>query len=332
VPLPKKPTEFTGQPVEAIRVRRLRSVNEYLSAYTRLSFQARKLGQALDVLERMARDDDCYRVMTLAGALVPAGMGGVICDLMEAGVVQCLVSTGANVTHDLVEATGGHHYLGSEHVDDTALQALEINRIYDTFLPETEYINTQNWLEARLTERRERRFTPSALVRWLGEIVPGRESLLATAARCRVPLFVPAFSDCELALNIAVFNRQHPDDPIVMDEMGDLENFAQMMEGKPRRGTIILGGGVPRNWAQQVFPLLSHLHRHDGRRGEFLGYHYGVRITTDRPEFGGLSGCTFQESVSWGKYTTQSTTATVVCDITIALPLLAGALLERLGR
>lgn len=324
--------DLIRQPVERIRVRQLKSVNDYLTAYGRLSFQARKLGQALEVLERMSRDSDCFRVMTLAGALIPAGMGGVICDLMEAGVVGCLVSTGANVTHDLVEATGGHHYIGSEHVDDALLQKHEINRIYDTLLPETEYINTQDWLEARLAAEGERRFTPSELVRWLGEIVPGQDSLLATAARCGVPIFVPAFSDCELALNIAVFNRKNPRRAIAIDEMADLDNFARTMETKRRRGTIILGGGVPRNWAQQVFPLLSHLHRDDGRREEFLGYHYGVRITTDRPEFGGLSGCTFQESVSWGKYTTGSTTATVVCDITIALPLLAGALLERLGR
>jgi deoxyhypusine synthase len=323
--------DLIRQPVERIRVRGLRTVGDYLSAYTRLSFQARKLGQALDVLERMARDEDCFRVMTLAGALVPAGMGGVVCDLIEAGVVSCLVSTGANVTHELVEVAGGHHYLGTEHVDDKLLQGLQINRIYDTFLPETDYINAEEWLDARLDESKQRRFTPSQLTAFLGGVSP-EDSLLATAARHRVPIFVPAFSDCEVALNIAIYNREHPDNPIAIDEMGDLEAFARIMEGKKRRGSIILGGGVPRNWAQQIFPFLSHLHREDGRREEFLGYHYGVRITTDRPEFGGLSGCTFSESVSWGKYTTESTTATVICDITIALPLLAGALLERLGR
>ena len=150
-------------------------------------------------------------------------------------------------------------------------------------------------------------------------------------ARCQVPVFVPAFTDCELALNIAVYNLTAKD-PIVIDEMGDVVAFAELIEKSERRGSFILGGGVPRNWAQQVFPYLTHVHRHDGRRKEFLGYDYGVRIATDRPEFGGLSGCTFSESISWGKYTTESTTASVVCDITIALPLLAGALLERLGR
>ncbi len=326
--MPEK--RYIHQPVETIRVRRLKTINDYLTAYSRLSFQARKLGQALDVLERMARDEGCFRVMTLAGALIPAGMGGVICDLMEAGVVQCLISTGANVTHDLVEAAGGRHYIGSEHVDDAELQRLQINRIYDTFLPETDYITAQRWLDDRLDESPERRFTPSALMRLVGQAAPAH-SMLATAARCKVPIFVPAFSDCELALDIAVYNRSR-ESRIDIDEMADLEAFAEIMEGRERRGSIILGGGVPRNWAQQVFPYLSHIHREDGRREEFLGYDYGVRITTDRPEFGGLSGCTFSESISWGKYTTRSSTATVVCDITIALPLLAGALLERLGR
>jgi deoxyhypusine synthase len=324
-----EPKEFTRHPVEKIRVRRLKSANDYLSAYSRLSFQARKLGQVLDVLERMARDEGCLRVMTLAGALIPAGLGGVICDLIEAGVVNCLVSTGANVTHDLVEAAGGRHYIGSELADDRELQKLQINRIYDTFLPEAEYTIAQKWLEARLEETSERRFTPSALMRFLGEAAPA-DCLLGAAARRGVPIFVPAFTDCEMALDLAVYNRRRQD-PVVVDEMGDLETFARLIEAHERRGSIILGGGVPRNWAQQVFPYLSFVHRGDGRREEFLGYDYGVRITTDRPDFGGLSGCTFSESVSWGKYTAQSTTATVICDVTIALPLLAGALLERLG-
>jgi deoxyhypusine synthase len=323
--------DYTPKPVEKIRVRRLKSANDYLTAFRSISFQARKLGHALDVLERMARDEGCLRIMTLAGALIPAGMGGVIGDLMEAGVVDCLISTGANVTHDLIEIAGGRHYIGSEHVDDAELQREQINRIYDTFLPETEYITAQRWLEERLDASEARRFTPSALMRHLGELAP-EDSLLATAARCGVPVFVPAFTDCELALNVAVYNRKHPEKKITIDEMGDLDIFAEFLVRRERRGTIILGGGVPRNWAQQVFPYLSHIHRHDGRKHEFLGYDYGVRITTDRPEFGGLSGCTFSESVSWGKYTTESTTATVICDITIALPLLAGALLERLGK
>ncbi|MFH0809915.1 MAG: deoxyhypusine synthase family protein [Pseudomonadota bacterium] len=325
--------DFTRQPVERIHVREMKSANDYLSAYCRLSFQARKLGEALGVLERMARDQDCFRVLTVAGALIPAGMGAVISDLIEAGVVNCIVSTGANVTHEVVEIAGGRHYIGSEHVDDMELQRLEINRIFDTFLPETEYLAAQVWCEARFNELPERRLTPSALMKYLGQAAREKNSVLATAARHNVPVFVPAFSDCELALNVASYNRgKNPERAIIMDEMGDLDVFAGYIEQRERRGSIILGGGVPRNWAQQVFPYLTSIHRDDGRRQEFLGYDYGVRITTDRPEFGGLSGCTFSESISWGKYTSQSATATVVCDITIALPLLAGALLERLGR
>jgi len=257
----------------------------------------------------------------------------VVIDLIEAGIVTAVVTTGANVTHDLVNATGGAHYIGSDRVDDTELARLQINRIYDTFLPETCYNKTQTWVEKQLSSLRERRFTPEGLVRLLGErLEPEKISFVGSAARHGVPVFVPAFSDCELALDVAVYNHKNPDKYVTIEELPDVESFARMVESRPRRGAIVLGGGVPRNWTQQVFPYLTALHRHDGRKGEFPGYDYGVRITTDRPEFGGLSGCTFSESVSWGKYTPESTTVSVICDITIALPLLAGSVLERLAR
>jgi deoxyhypusine synthase len=110
----------------------------------------------------------------------------------------------------------------------------------------------------------------------------------------------------------------------------DIERFAQFVRSQRRSGCIVVGGGVPRNWGQQVFPYLDVLAQSSNEEKRSHGYSYGVRISTDRPEFGGLSGCTFEESKSWGKYTADARFESVVCDATIALPLISGALLERM--
>lgn len=118
---------------------------------------------------------------------------------------------------------------------------------------------------------------------------------------------------------------------VSFDEVGDVARFAGLLAEHDEAGCIVIGGGVPRNWAQQVFPYIDHLARRNPAGRRLDGFHYGVRITTDRPDFGGLSGCTFEEAKSWGKYAKTARFASVVCDATIALPLVATSLLERLA-
>ena len=115
----------------------------------------------------------------------------------------------------------------------------------------------------------------------------------------------------------------------MFDTIGDVENYGALIMAANRAGLVTIGGGVPRNWAQQIYPYLNMKTRKE--KAEAEGYHYGVRITTDRPEFGGLSGCTISESKSWGKYESEAVEASVVCDATIALPILTSGLFERLG-
>lgn len=320
--------DFTDRPVRPIDVRGCHTADDYLSAFSKMSFQARRLGECLGVMEDMARDPECTRVLTVSGALVPAGLGGVIAAMIEEGLVDIVISTGANVTHDLLEGAGEHHYRGREDADDERLKELEINRIYDTFVTEKSYMAMENWMDRLLDDLPEKVYTPSVLLEYLGLHVPGETSFVRAAADRKVPVFVPAFSDSELALNLVIYNESRGKN-IRVDELKEIRVFAELLGARERAGVIILGGGVPRNWAQQIFPYLEHLERVQGKKVH-LGYHYGVRIGTDIPHHGGLSGSTFQEAVSWGKYKMKSTRASLLCDITIALPLLVGALLERL--
>ncbi|MEP7218513.1 MAG: deoxyhypusine synthase family protein, partial [Bacteroidota bacterium] len=291
------------------------------------------------VLENMVRDKDCMVVMTLAGAMVPGGMEETITQLIEHGIIHALVSTGANISHSMVnhaDAQNQGHYVGAVSVDDAELYEHHINRIYDTFLPEEGYHEGEMLLEAIL----KRYFAdheidpmqpwlirPQELFRLVGSALAamGKLGVLAAAARHDVPIFCGATTDSEFALNLVKYNLRN-NWRIVLDELADVNVFAHSLLAKERGGTIIVGGGVPRNWAQQAWPLLDMT-----GATERHGYDRTVRIFTDSPAWGGLSGCTISESVSWGKYTEDAITAEVQCDATIALPLLTTGLFERLG-
>lgn len=318
-----------------------RSAAEILDALSRCSFQGRAMAEALGVWERMCRDDGCFRVMTLAGAMVPAGMGLLVIRLIEAGLVHAIVCTGATVSHDVansVEEGGQAHYLGRPDADDVHLRKERINRVYDTYITEVAFQRAEKIVKGLLPKLAFDNvgggvhvITTHSFCRQLGGLLPGR-GILAAAAKADVPIYIPAIADSELGLDVIngndedVLGKGHR---LVFDTLSEVNDFARRLTGSPRGGIVSVGGGVPRNWAQQIYPYLDMKPVEVGVKT--AGYHYGLRITTDRAEFGGLSGCTISESKSWGKYESEATHASVICDATIALPLLVTALLERLG-
>jgi deoxyhypusine synthase len=278
-------------------------------------------------------------VLTLAGAMVPGGMEEVVTQFIENGIIDAIVSTGANISHSMVnhaDAENQGHYVGAVSVDDAELYEHHINRIYDTFLPEEGYHEGEMLLEAILRRHFEEHgidtlqpwlVRPQELFRLVGTALDrlGKRGVLAAAARHDVPIFCGATTDSEFALNLVKYNLRNGW-RIVLDELADVKVFADSLLERERAGTFIIGGGVPRNWAQQAWPLLEMT-----GATERHGYDRTVRVFTDSPSWGGLSGCTISESVSWGKYTENAIAAEVQCDATIALPLLATGLFERLG-
>ncbi|MCB9830924.1 MAG: deoxyhypusine synthase family protein [Planctomycetes bacterium] len=332
-------SKYTERPIIPIDPDRSRSALQILEALGDCSFQGRNLNLALQVLETMYQDEGAGVVLTLAGAMVPAGMGEVVCRLMEKGIIQAIVSTGANISHDLVNAAkGGHgHYLGDPGADDDELYEHRINRIYDTNLPEENYLAAEKVLEAIWRPIQEAHdaaepgrpliLPPSEVFRRTGAALSeqGRRSIMAVAHETGTPIYCGATSDSEFCLNFARF-RYRGWCNMILDEIDDLFRMGDWIRAYERRGALIVGGGVPRNWAQQIFPLLDMI---DDQH--FPGYDYGVRISTDNVVFGGLSGCTISESKSWGKYGSHARFAEVACDATIALPVLTAALFDRLG-
>jgi deoxyhypusine synthase len=322
-----KKENFLIKKVKPFNPKIVKDVNNLLIALKDCGFQGRNLGLAVDILEKMVSDKNCLTVLTLSGAMVPAGMGELIMVLMEYELIDILISTGANITHDLVDAASDiGHYLGSHNVDDDELFRHRINRIYDIFLPEENYDKAdKKLLEIIQSSFNEKNIqtTPSEFLYKIGSKL-SVDCILSMAAKNNIPIFIPAFSDSELALKLIKYDLYDGYD-FQFDILGDVKKFGEILKSYKEYGTIIVGGGVPRNWAQQIFPMLDQFDKI-----EKMGYNYSVRIHTAMEYDGGLSGSTFSEAKSWGKYSLESKHVSVWCDATIALPLLITGLLQRL--
>ncbi|MFW9950192.1 MAG: deoxyhypusine synthase family protein [Candidatus Thorarchaeota archaeon] len=320
--------DFLKEKISPFNVYQIKSVEDVLKSLKYCGFQGRNLGKALDVLYNMVSSSDILTVLTLSGAMVPAGMGEIICALIENNLIDVIVSTGANIIHDLVDVfTDLGHYLGYSNVDDNILYKHRINRIYDVFLPEHNYIKAEKQILSvikNIFQGKTIETTPSDFLKKLGENI-NKRCILSLAAKNNVPIFVPALSDSELALDLIKYSIRE-DYKFKFDILGDVRKFGEIVKKFKEHGTLIIGGGVPRNWAQQIFPLLEQI-----EQIKTIGYKYSVRIHTATEYDGGLSGCTISESKSWGKYTLESEYVSVWCDATIALPILISGLFQKLN-
>jgi len=318
-----------------------RTVDALVRAMGQTAFTGRQVGDAADVLEAMARDKDCFIVMTLAGAMTVAKMGLIFCDLIESGIVKAIVSTGALMAHGLVEATGLSHFRYDPKMDDRELFLAGYNRVYDSIEPETNLDHVEE-----VVDHVFKKWNPEEIVcswklhRLIGEYLQKHSKgrgILKSAAEHNVPIFVPAFSDSELGIDFALYNRLRRKEgkpPLRYDPFEDFEYYATTMLATKKMGLLTIGGGVPRNWAQQFGVYAELLARRGYEKIPLKRYNYGVRICPEPVHWGGLSGSTYTEAVSWGKFVPPEEggrLAEVFDDATVALPLIAGAVLERIG-
>jgi deoxyhypusine synthase len=336
----RTPEEDNLVPLEPLDLNRIHGVDDLVRAMGRTAFTARQVGEAADVLEAMARDRECLIVMTLAGAMTVAKQGLVITELIDRGIVRALVSTGALMAHGLVEGIGRSHYVYDPRMNDVELYEAGYNRVYDTLEPEQNLDQVEGIVAPILDQwNAEQTLCSWKLNRAIGEHlskhVEGR-GILKSAYQKNVPVFVPAFTDSELGLDFALHNlmrarQKRP--PLRYDPFEDVNQYADTMLASPRMGVLTVGGGVPRNWTQQLGPYLELRHRRGGEDIPLKRFHYGVRICPEPVYWGGLSGSPYTEAVSWGKFVPPEEGgkfAEVFLDATVGLPLVVGAVLERL--
>jgi deoxyhypusine synthase len=273
-------------------------------------------------------DSDVTICMGLAGAMVPAGMRSIIAYLIENRFIDVLVSTGANLFHDLHESLGGTHYKGSHLADDNELFKHGVDRIYDVFAQEKEFRKTDMFV-ADFADKLEKDCYPSReFLHLLGKKLAesgGKKSILTSAYKHGVPIYCPAIADSSIGIGLAV-GRRLGKKRIQIDTIADVEETTDIVIKSKGTGVIYLGGGVPKNFIQQTEITSSILGVDIG------GHEYAIQITTDSPHWGGLSGCTFEEAQSWGKIAEKAKKAIAFCDITIGLPIVVHALVNKKRR
>ena len=329
------------EPLSALDVAATDSVDALLRGMSRTAFGGRTLGEAADALEAMVNDASCFKVVTISGAMTIAKQGLVLCEMIDRGWVDAIVSTGALMTHGLVEGAGMLHFKHRPAMDDESLYDRGYNRVYDTIELEQNLDDTEELLRAALEqhdagETLSSRRIMEILGQHLTDLTEGR-AILKSALAKSVPIYVPAFTDSELGLDVAIVNRLREREGrprFAFDPFLDLDDFAQRVAQQQTLGIFTIGGGVPRNWAQQVAPYLDILNLRLGLQEEVKRYKYAVRICPEPVHWGGLSGCSYTEGVSWGKFVPESEGGRhveVFADATIAWPIIVRAVLERLS-
>lgn len=307
------------------------TIKQLVSAFSASgAFNAGRLAEACKIYKRML-DKDAVICLTLAGAMTPTGLGGPIIQLIKNGFIDFIISTGANLYHDMHFALDLPVYQGDFRVCDEELFKRGIERIYDIFITDNDLIKTDKFLQKLFVKKNIKESISSAeLLYMIGKSLLNKapyptRSLVAQAAKYDVPLYVPALSDSSIGMNLALVNaysqlRGTSSDPINIDHDLDVLETTAIVHSAKKNGAIEIGGGVPKNFYMQTQPMLWQVF--DLPRG---GHDYFIQITTDSPQWGGLSGATPQEAVSWGKVNPKSISkndVVVYSDATIAAPIL----------
>lgn len=314
-------------PTETIDVRE-RTISELLEAMGRTGFQGKSLARCLDVLVEMVAEPGNTIFLGYAGSMSTTGQWKIVRWLVENRFVDVLVSTGANVSEDVFEGLGFSYYQGSATADDAELLEHQIDRYYDVYADELEYRRLERFiLEFMETLEPDRPYSSAEFLNRFGAYQErhGVDSITAAAHRAGVPVFSPGLADS--GYGVAAFQlAEEKGTRIVLDQLEDFRLLGRLGKEAGTTSVVYVGGGVPKDTIQLVTVMV------DLARGGDVPYphKYAVQITTDSPQWGGLSGCTFEEAVSWGKIDAEEARRAVCyCDATIALPILAHALLER---
>jgi deoxyhypusine synthase len=319
-----------------------KTVSQLLAEMSRTAYQGRKLGEAVDVWEKMLKEKDLTIVMGYAGSMSTAGQWTIINWLIENRFIDVLVSTGANVSEDIVDAMGLGYWQGSHMVNDEALLEADVNRYYDVFGKETDYRKMEELVtDAVMTLRTDFPYSSHEFFHELGKYLSQKKipAISAIAYEHGVPIFSPAFLDSAYGETILMAKNQGH--KIVVDSAKEFDQFVSIGTKTKDVAVIYLGGGVPKDLTQLIAISVSPQtndqgvpgrdgHPRKGLQEYYYPHKYAIQITADAPQWGGLSGCTLEEAISWGKINSQTgTRAVCYCDVTIALPLITHALNER---
>ncbi|TVQ31089.1 MAG: deoxyhypusine synthase [Phycisphaeraceae bacterium] len=301
-----KPTkaELLSNPVEHIDIAAF-DARPVIDAYSKTAFQARNLASASDIMNRMLADTDCAVILTLAGSMISAGLKKAIVTMIERNMIDAIVATGANIVdQDFFEGLGFRHYMapGSPEapvVDDPTLRDLGIDRIYDTYIDEDQLRICDDTIGRIADALEPRPYSSREFIDEMGAYLAERhadiEGIVLSCHRKRVPIFVPAFSDCSAGFGLVMHQHKKTDRMLSIDSAADFRELTQIKLENPQTGLLMLGGGVPKNFAQDIV-VCAELLGHDAPM-----HRYAIQLTVADSRDGALSGSTLREACSWGK-------------------------------
>jgi deoxyhypusine synthase len=305
------------------------SAEKILTKMRHISFQGRSMATALDIWERAVRNG-ARIFLGLSGAMVPGGMRNIFVQLVRHGLVHCIVTTGANTFHDIHESLGFDHFIGTPFADDKRLRMEGYDRMYDTLASDNEFVEVDRFtMEViRKMDHKGGPIGTPEFYRSLGAAIAEREHRSGFVVECykrNVPIFCPAIGDSSLGIAATILAYNNPDEKVNFDVIGDIQELTRLVYEVKETGVVFVGGGTPKNYTQQT-EVVAHILEKPA-----AGHKYCVQFSQDVPHWGGLSGCTFDESISWGKIHLEADKVNVYVDATIALPIIVTALIQRLG-
>ncbi|MDH5690229.1 MAG: deoxyhypusine synthase family protein [Candidatus Bathyarchaeota archaeon] len=331
---------YLTRKVEGVKVRE-KSISQLVSEMGKTAYQGRKLAEAVELWEKMVKEDDIVIILGLAGSMSTAGQWTLVNWLIKNRFIDVIVSTGANVSEDIVDAMGLGYWQATSNVNDEKLLEADINRYYDVYGIETDYRKMEDLLtEFLLTLKTDHPYSSMEILYLLGKWLSKKKikSITAVAAENGVPIFSPALLDS--AYGEAVLMAKNEGHNLIVDQVKEFDQFVGIGQKTKNTAVIYVGGGVPKDFTQLLAISISPKNmdqeipgREGNRRKSLQEYYYphkyAIQITTDSPQWGGLSGCTLEEAKSWGKVSGKGKAVTCYCDATIALPIITHALNER---
>lgn len=270
---------------------------------------AGRLGRATAIVSRMFEDPECFTFLSMSGPMVPGGLRNMIAYLVREGYIDAIVTSGANIVHDLVEAYGGAHYRVPQERDDIELRQMGMGRIADIIVRNEDFELFEKMIYRfldSLSQKKRVTLAPSEFLTELGDTLTDKTSILRQAALKKVPIFSPGLMDSMLGFHMYTYSTMQP---LSLDFVKDLRILGEMITATKRTGAIMLGGGLAKHFAMGSTIL----------RG---GLDMAIQITLDRPEGGSLSGAPIAEGISWQKVQTDANYETVIGDATVIFPLM----------
>lgn len=305
------------------------SIMEMMDTFSSMAFQSRNLWSAANIYDQMLKDKDCTIILCLAGSIFSAGLKTLVYEMIENNMVDAIVSTGAiMVDQDFFEALGFYHYVGTPAVDDEELRQKHIDRIYDTYIDEDELRvcdDTVGLIADRLEPKpySSREFVME-MGKYLVENAKKSDSVVLAAYRKGIPVFIPAFSDSSAGFGLIKHQVAHPKRHVSIDSAKDFLELTKVKMNSKESGVFMIGGGVPKNFAQDVVVATEVLNKPAPM------HKYAIQITVADERDGGLSGSTLKEAHSWGKVDTTHTQM-VYAEATLAMPMLVSYAYQKGG-